>query len=187
MSTLDPLLRAVAVARQQFIHVASDLTIEQAQFKSSPDIWSVVDNVEHMVWAEMGAINGMWKTFDAMKQNKPMWQGEAIHHGLPIERIIELTWKEKEQVPEIAKPKWGGPVEYWIIALNNCQPLLEELCHTMRGYDPEKIIYPHVISGPLNVVQRLEFLRFHLNRHQLQIENIKLHPNFPKRTNVTAS
>ena len=87
-------------------------------------------------------------------------------------------------MPEIAKPRWGGPVEYWILALKNCQPLLEELCHAMEEYDPEKIIYPHIISGPLNVIQRLEFLRFHLNRHQLQIENIKLHPSFP-RTIVT--
>ena len=185
MSAFDHLLRAVGVARQQFIQAASGLTIEQSQFKSSPDVWSVVDNVEHLVWAEMGGINGMWKTFDGIKQNKPIWQGEAIHHGLPIEKVIELTWKEKEQVPEIAKPRWGGPVEYWILALNNCQSLLEELCQAMQGYDPEKIIYPHLISGPLNVMQRLEFLRFHLNRHQGQIENIKLHPDFPQRTAVT--
>jgi hypothetical protein len=187
MGTFDHLLRAVAVARQQFIQVASGLTIDQSQFKSSPDVWSVVDNVEHMVWAEMGGINGMWKTFNAIRQNKPIWQGDAIHHGRSIEKIIELTWKEKEQVPEIAKPRWGGPVEYWILALNNCQGLLEELCRAMQGYDPETIIYPHIISGPLNVVQRLEFLRFHLNRHQQQIENIKLHPDFPKDVAVTKS
>jgi len=185
MQNLSPLLKAVATARDQFIQAASGLTVEQYNLKSSPDIWSVVDNVEHMVWAEMGGINGMWKTLDGIKQNKPIWQGEAIHHGLPIETIIDKTWKEKEQVPEIAKPRWGGPVEYWILALKNCQPLLEELCRAIDGYDPERIIYPHIISGPLNVIQRLEFLRFHLNRHQHQIENIKLHPNFPRAVAVT--
>jgi hypothetical protein len=187
MSTFDHLLREVSVARQQFIHEASGLTIEQSQFKSSSEVWSVVDNVEHLVWAEMGGINGMWKTFEAIKQNRPLWQGEAIHHGLPIETIIERTWKEKEQVPEIAKPRWGGPVDYWVLALKNCQPLLEALCAAMKGYDPEKIIYPHIISGPLNVIQRLEFLRFHLNRHQLQIQNIKKHPEFPSAVAVTRS
>ncbi|MFM7671814.1 MAG: hypothetical protein ACKO6Q_04400 [Bacteroidota bacterium] len=36
------------------------------------------------------------------------------------------------------------------------------------------IIYPHPLSGPLNVYQRLEFLRYHMERHQRQIEGIRL-------------
>src|SRR5690349_9443590 len=171
MTQLKSLINSVSQARQQFIKSASGLTPEQSQFKSSPDVWSVVDNVEHMVWAEMGGINGMWKTFEAMRSNNPIWSGDAIHHGLSIETIIEKTWKDKEQVPEVARPRWGGPVEYWIAALNNCQVLLEALGRALTGQDLEKIIYPHIISGPLNVVQRLEFLRFHLNRHQKQVEN----------------
>jgi hypothetical protein len=43
----------------------------------------------------------------------------------------------------------------------------------MEGLDPEAIIYPHPISGPLNVKQRMEFLRFHMERHIHQIERIK--------------
>jgi hypothetical protein len=182
MTKLRSLLDSVAIARQQFILAASGLTFEQSQFKPSEEVWSVVDNVEHMVWAEMGGINGIWKTFQGIRNNKPIWTGEAIHYGLSIEQIIEKTWKEKEQVPEIAKPRWGGPVEYWIAALNNCQNLLQSLCDQLEGHDLEQIIYPHIISGPLNVIQRMEFLRFHLNRHQLQIENLKSHPGFPSGT-----
>lgn len=179
MDRLIILLNSVAKARQQFIAAASGMTYEQSQFKPSDEAWSIVDNVEHMVWAEMGGINGMWKALEAIKNNKPLWKGDAVHHGLTIEEIIEKTWKEKEHVPEIAKPRWGGPVEYWIAALNGCQNLLASLCHAISGYDPEQVIYPHIISGPLNVVQRMEFLRFHLNRHQRQIETIKVHPDFP--------
>lgn len=180
MAQLDSLIGAVGIARQQFIRAASGLTYEQSQFRPTPETWSVVDNVEHMYWAELGGINGMWKTFEAMKINKPLWSGDAVHHGLPIEVIIEKTWKEKEQVPEIAKPRWGGSVDYWIAALNTLQPLLETLGHALKGQDLEKIIYPHIISGPLNVIQRLEFLRFHLNRHQVQVSNLRLHPEFPR-------
>lgn len=179
MDKLQSLLQSVAGARRQFIQVASGLTYAQSQFKPSAEVWSVVDNVEHMVWAEMGGINGIWKTLDGIRNKKPIWTGDAIHHGLSIEKIIEITWKEKEQVPEIAKPRWGGSVEYWIAALGNCQNMLGSLCDELKGYDPEQIIYPHIISGPLNVVQRMEFLRFHLNRHQRQIENLKAHPDFP--------
>jgi hypothetical protein len=31
----------------------------------------------------------------------------------------------------------------------------------------------------LNVVQRMQFLRFHMERHQRQVEDIKLNPDFP--------
>jgi hypothetical protein len=179
MSTLKKLLDSVAVARQQFIQSASGLTYRQSQFKPSEEEWSIVDNVEHMVWAEMSGINGMWKSLDGIKNNKPIWSGDAIHHGLLIEAIIEKTWKEKEQVPEIAKPRWGGPVEYWISALGNGQILLQSLASALDGHDLENIIFPHAISGPLNVIQRFEFLRFHLNRHQRQVENIKTHTDFP--------
>jgi hypothetical protein len=37
--------------------------------------------------------------------------------------------------------------------------------------DPEKIIYPHLISCPLNLYQRLEYLRYHMNRRFIQIKN----------------
>jgi hypothetical protein len=179
MDTLKALLPAVKLTRQQFIKVASGLSFQQSQFKPSVEAWSVADIIEHMVWAEMGAINGIWKTLEGIKNDKPIWKGKAIHHGLTIEEIIEKTWRTKEEVPESAKPKWGGPAGYWIVALDNCQKLLEALCDELDGYDLEQIIYPHIISGPLNVVQRMEFLRFHLNRHQTQIENIKTHPDFP--------
>lgn len=176
---MNDLLNQIAEARHHFINAASGLTPGQSQFKSAHEVWSVAEIVEHMVWAEMGGINGIWKTFAAIKANKPIWQGEAIHHGLSIEEIIDKTWKPKEQVPEVARPRWGGPVEYWIEGLKGCQPLLEALARQVRGYDLEKIIYPHIISGRLNVVQRMQFLRFHLNRHQQQIENIKMHAGYP--------
>ena len=178
---MNELIQDVERAREQFIQAASGLSQEQSQFKSSAEVWSVAENVEHMVWAEMGGINGIWKTVNALKMNTPLWTGEAVHHGLTIGQIIEKTWKPKEQVPEIAKPRWGGPVEYWIVALRNCKPLLESLALQLEGYDLEKIIYPHIISGPLNVIQRMQFLAFHLDRHRQQIEKIKLHPGYPSR------
>ncbi|MGE0590559.1 MAG: DinB family protein, partial [Cyclobacteriaceae bacterium] len=98
---------------------------------------------------------------------------------LPIEEIVSKTWQSKEIAQEIARPKWGGALSFWIISLNNCQTLLEELEVVFDEIDPESIIHPHPISGPLDVLQRMEFLRFHLDRHHGQIENIKRHPNFP--------
>ena len=179
MADIENLLQQVAIARKNFITSTKGLTNEQAAFKSSPEVWSVTDNVEHMFWAEFGGINSVYKAVEGIKNNKPVFAGEKVHHGLHIETIIEKTWREKEEVPETAKPRWGGTLSFWIEALSSLQPQLELLCKTFSGLDPEEIIYPHIISGPLNVIQRLEFLRFHLQRHQQQIEDIKNHAAFP--------
>jgi hypothetical protein len=121
----------------------------------------------------------MWKAAEAYRNHKPIFTGEPIHQGKSIEQIIDETWKEKEQVPETARPRWGGPINYWIMALESCQPLLESMVTSLAGLDPERIIHPHPISGPLNIPQRLEFLRFHLDRHRGQIEKIKSSKDFP--------
>jgi hypothetical protein len=179
MSQMDTLIRGVAIARKNFIANVFGLTNDQTTFRSSPETWSIIDNIEHMFWAEFGGINGMWKAIDRIKNNKPVFSGESIHHGLTVEQIIGKTWKEKEEVPETAKPRWGGNLFFWIASLESCQPLLLQLNDVLGDIDPEKVIHPHPISGPMNMLQRLEFLRFHLQRHQEQVDRIKSDPAFP--------
>jgi hypothetical protein len=180
MKTLTTLLEEVAEARKQFLKSSSGLTSEQASFKPPADAWCITENVEHLFWAEHGGINGMWKTFEACKIGKPAYTGPLVHHGLHVEEIVARTWKEKEIVPEVAKPRLGGPIEFWNLSLQNLQLVLAIFAKAVDGADLENIIHPHPISGPLNIIQRFEFLRFHLHRHRKQIEGIKSSPGFPK-------
>lgn len=68
---------------------------------------------------------------------------------------------------------YGGPLPYWREAFALYQRLLDALQPVLVGLDLEKVIYPHFISGPLDLGQRLEFLRFHMDRHYGQIERVK--------------
>ena len=49
-----------------------------------------------------------------------------------------------------------------------------------EAVDLTTIVYPHYLSGPLDGRQRLEFLRYHMERHLAQIERVRAHPNFPR-------
>jgi hypothetical protein len=180
MSKIDSLLHQIQEARQCFIQNISGITHTQAVFKIAPDIWSIVENAEHIVWAEKIGICRMWMAVEDFRKNPMVLAYAPIHDGLPIEAIIEKTWQPKEQAPEIAKPHWGGTLDFWIAALETHQPLLEALGKTLIDLDLEQIIFPHPISGPMNIVQRLEFLSFHLDRHRQQINTIKQNPDFPK-------
>ncbi len=176
---LNILIKQVSKARQELVQSVMGLSHQQAHYKPSPETWSVVDNVEHLYWAEIGGVNGIWKTLEAVKNNKPHWTGDRVHEGLSIEVIVEKTWQPREIAPEIAKPKWGGSLQFWIASLNSCQPVLEAMGQALNGMDLKTLIHPHPISGPLNVYQRMEFLRFHINRHHGQIEKVISHSSFP--------
>lgn len=177
---LTMLIESVGVARKSFIGVCMGLTKSQQTFRPSEDVWSILDNAEHLVWAEWGGVSGIWKAIDGLERNQPVWLGDPIHQGLKIEDIISKTWHPKEKVPMSARPQWGGNISFWLSALASCQQNLYDLQRGLEGFDPEKVLYPHPISGPLNVLQRMEFLRFHMERHQKQVEALKDHPSYPR-------
>lgn len=180
MKQLKTLIESVEVARQAFIEEASNLTFAQIHFKPAADAWSILQNVEHIVRAEQSGVFGLFKAIDGYRRNDLVWSGVPIHRGLSIEEVIAKTWQVKEQVPEIAAPIWGGSLNYWLTLLQAQTGLLKGLGEHLEGLDLEEIIFPHPISGPLDAGQRVDFLRFHLERHQKQIQNVKTHLDFPK-------
>ncbi len=181
MAQLDHLLYEVATARMRYIDEVSKLTEEQAHWKPTPEGWSAVDMTEHLYWAEHGGIWGMWKAFQAKQAGTPSWEGERVHQGLPIETIIGRTWQPKEIVPASAAPRMGGPAAFWLSALASLQQLLSHLATALAREDLETIIHPHPLSGPLDIRQRFEFLRFHIDRHRNQVRALLAHEAFPQQ------
>lgn len=173
MRPTSRLITEIAYARKAFIDEVSVFSESQSKWKSSSESWCATDITEHLFWAEQGGVLGMWKALHAHRHGKPVWEGDEIHRGLPIEEIINRTWKEKENVPAIAAPRMSGPIKFWIISLASLQQQLNELVKELTDADLNIMTYPHPISGPLNMRQRFEFLRFHLNRHEEQLKEIR--------------
>jgi hypothetical protein len=180
MDSLHILLEKVRRARTAFLDAAESPSAAQGVFKSSAEAWSLSEITEHITLAEQGGINGMWKALDGVRAGKPVFTGELVHQGRSIEEVVAATWGERVKAPDVAAPRWGGPFAFWAASLRACQPVLEELVHALEGEDLGRIVYPHPISGPLDVRQRLEFLRFHLERHTEQVRRVRAHPAFPR-------
>lgn len=177
--TLQPLLNDVATARNHYIELVLRLSDQQAQYKPAPDVWSAVEITEHLFWAEQGGIWGMWRAVEAHRNGKPIWTGKHTNRGRSIEEIVEQTWQPKEKVPAIAAPRMGGSLGFWSFSLLNLQHLLVAFSHMVRPEELPTIIHPHPISGPLDIRQRFEFLRFHIDRHRQQVGDC-----FPSPDNV---
>lgn len=180
MKALDQLIDEVARARENFLVLLRDVTVEQAGFKPTPARWSMVEITEHLVHAEDVGVHGIWRALENHRRGEPLWQGENQHAGLSIEEVTGRTWREKEEVPAIAAPREGGSLAFWAASLKARQSALEELAQQLAGIRLEEVIYPHPISGPLDIRQRLEFLRFHLDRHRQQIIELQDDPLYPK-------
>jgi hypothetical protein len=125
MNTVKKLIQEVSTARKAYLNQIKNISEMQAHWKPSSEVWSVVEITEHLFWAEHGGIAGMWKTIHAIREGKIDRKFESIHQDMPIEQIIDLTWKPKEIVPSVAAPRLGGPLHFWTISLDSLQKVLD--------------------------------------------------------------
>ena len=165
MSHVRKLIAEVAYARYNYLKQLEPITEQKAQWKPAPDMWNVVEITEHLFWAEQGGILGMWKTLHAIRDGKMERKYDSSHKDMPIEKIIELTWQAKEQVPAVAAPRMGGTISFWRESLKSLQSILEAFGNDIKDDELRILAHPHPISGAMDFQQRLEFLRFHINRH----------------------
>jgi hypothetical protein len=165
------LIHDVEHARSGLIAAASGLTDAQAAFKPAADQWCVAEVLEHLYLAELSGIAKIWAANDAARAGAA-WSGARPNHGKSIEEIVAATWKVQEVAPPIATPHIGGPLQFWLAATRSLEPVLSALGAQLGDANLEDVVFPHFLSGPLDARQRLQFLRFHIQRHTSQVERI---------------
>lgn len=173
------LVGSVERARSALIDHVRHLRSDQGSFKPSPAEWSIAENIEHLYLAEISGLTKIWAATCQVRDGIA-WPGERPNHGKSIESVVATTWKSKEVAPGIATPHIFGPLQVWISSLRSLRSVLADLASELDGVDLEAIVFPHYLSGPLDGRQRLEFLRFHVERHLEQIRRVQSHPAFPK-------
>jgi hypothetical protein len=180
MTEVEALIDRVEVARRNYLSLLGGLSDEQGSFRPDDAAWSIGEVTEHLFHAEFGGINLIWRAANGQARGTPVWSGESPNRGLDIEEVVRRTWREREASPASALPRVGGPLDYWAAALRSCSSLLAELEVPLRRVRLEDSIYPHVISGPLDARQRLQFLAFHLDRHREQVAGVMRQAAFPQ-------
>ena len=179
MRDVPELIAKAAASRCEVINAVDGLSAAQAGFKPAAERWSLQEQVEHLVLAELNGLDFIWRAAEGLRNGTPVWSGEPVHKGVPIEEVVAKTWKPREKAPPGATPTGEGTLAYWVARLEAGQSVLETLQPMLQGLDLSRAIYPHYLSGPLDARHRLEFLSFHMDRHLAQIQAIKSHPDFP--------
>jgi len=172
MSKVKELIQSIAESRNRYVNLVASVSESLAQTKPSPDVWNVVEITEHLYWAEHGGLMGMWKTLYAIRNGNVERTTESQHKGMTIGQVVDLTWQPTEQVPSVAAPRMGGTRVFWQESLNSLQSILESFGDDIKEDELLLHAHPHPISGPLSFHQRLEFLKFHIDRHYGQVQRL---------------
>lgn len=170
---INRLFTEIKLSRARIIDLISDVSADDAARRMTQKQWNIQEVVEHLVLAERGGFDLIFTAAENFRKDKPVWSGKSENIGLTIEEVINKTWKSKEKAPPSATPQGRWSLGVWTSHLKNCDDLLLHLIPVLKGLPLNDVIYPHFLCGPLNVIQRLEFIRFHIDRHFNQISNLK--------------
>ena len=171
--TVEYLLNDIKSSRIKLLDLVANMSKAEGKIKSSPDQWNMQEVIEHLVLAERGGFDLIYTAAENFRNGEPIIVDENFNEGLSIEDIILNTWQEKEKAPPSATPQGKWSLGIWCAHFKNCDDLLLQLIPILKGLPLEQVIYPHFLCGPLNAIQRLEFIRFHIDRHYIQISALK--------------
>ena len=173
--TPDEITRAsrhLSVTRGFLLESISGLSGPQWDFKSAEDLWSIAENLEHIVLIEC-AVHGIIERLS----NGPEAPGPDSRNEMDELILREVPKRShKLKAPPTAVPtgRWSGAEG--LQRFLDCRGKTEQLLVTRRLRGP---VHPHPLFGPWDGYQWLLAVGSHGARHTAQIREVKDHPNFP--------
>ena len=81
MTELTTRIAEATQARQRLLDCLRRFTPAQAAFKPYSSVWSIAENVEHLVLAEQGSVNRVWSAAESLHAGKPYGQATRFTAG----------------------------------------------------------------------------------------------------------
>lgn len=163
---------AIDETRRRLLARVEALGTAECELKTSPEVWSVAEIVEHLSISEEGIVK-MIGMMLAKAEAGGARADEAVRRFAPvsIDGFTERSLKEKYEAPEFIRPR-GAALADSIASMRRGRAALRELRPRLEVADLANARYPHPAFGPLNAYQWLLFLGAHDERHLRQIETI---------------
>jgi DinB superfamily len=182
--TLTQQERDAAVAQFErtkglFLESVKGLTLEQWNFKSAPDRWSVAEVAEHITLSEEAiaqlVTERIMKMPAATAEQKEKARGKE---QVVLTKVVDRS--VKAQAPEFLKPTGRFKTQQELVSefekrrtanisyIQNTQDALHD--H----------VFDHPVAGPLDAYEWMLLVSAHSERHTAQINEVKADPKFPK-------
>jgi hypothetical protein len=162
----------VEKARSDVLACVSSLDDASLCRRPAVGAWSVAEIIEHLVLAEDFGLRGLWREIDRLDDDAPAAALDPAEAARTIDQIfLSLDLPNRVDAPEAVIPAAEGrPPRYWIARLRTNAQMLAALGATLEPVGAERVLLPHFVAGDLDGLQRLQFFRWHFERHLGQIE-----------------
>ena len=164
-------------SRDKFNASVAKLTEAQLKFKPDSTKWSIAEVLEHIALAENGLFSIVQST--VQKPTEPERRAEIKVTDAQIP-VILTNRKGKVQSPEILKPTGKFPNS--AVAIGAFQQQLAKVLDYVKTTqdDLRHRFWKHPATGVIDLYQTLTLMSAHLERHVLQIEEVKTQTGFPQ-------
>lgn len=180
-STLTKAEREKAVneltnSKNNLMSAIKGLSDAQLNFKSSPESWSVAECTEHLAISEnslFGLVEGCLKTTpDPSKRSDVKLSDEQL-----LAIIVDRSNKVKTREAFVPTGKYGTHKE----TIKEFKGKRKDHIKFVKKTEEDlRNRYQQLPFGTVDAYQLILFMSGHTDRHVLQIEEVKAHPDFPK-------
>ncbi len=172
----ERLVNHLQKTRQFLLDEVAGLSEAQANFKPAEDRWSVAECAEHITLAEdfLRGVVGQAMQAPAAPERKEELKGKE-------DQVLKFVTdrSQKFQAAEPLRPtgRWNS-LEATIEVFKASRKKTLDYAHgTQEDLRSHIVAFP---AGDMDAYQFLLYLSGHTERHTLQIQEVKAHPDFPK-------
>jgi len=169
--------RKMEEQRKSLLKEVEALSHERQNFKPAADAWSILQVLNHLVYAETNTVKYMQKKMQGIATVRKAGV-QAKVRSFVLNSLLQLPVKFKA-------PKAALPVQEDVYIFDNLKKQWDtvraefgKILDQLNPADAEKLIFKHPISGKFNIYQTMSFLEEHIEHHKKQIERIKAAPGF---------
>jgi uncharacterized protein YndB with AHSA1/START domain len=163
---------------EKLLECVKNFTLAQWTFKPAADRWSAAENAEHVAFVEDRVLRRITEK-SLLEPADPEKRKTLRYRDM---KVMELGFSRE---PNLQAPDYVQPTARWAVPDELLQNLRaararskEFVCTTQAGLRTHYLDHP--FFGMLDDYQWLLLVSAHMQRHTLQIEEIKKHPGFPR-------
>jgi DinB superfamily len=168
----------LARSEARLLQAVDGLSAAQWKFREEPERWSIAEVVEHLMVFEEFIRGAVRKSLDG-----PAEAGKKAEVGKKDGLVLGLAESRGTRfvAREAARPvgRWDDPAEL-VQELRKARGRTLEFVVEVWGGDMRGYFFAHIVFGDLDCYQWLVALARHMDRHVLQIDEIKRDVGYPK-------
>lgn|GEM_PF-327000 len=170
-NSVEEIFDALDKMRSKVVDAVSDLSDEQANFRSSEEKWSAILIVEHLAKTEANLVRIVGKLLGKAEAENAPSDGK-INPPISFAAIADRARTERFQAPAFIAPEGAATLAESLEQLSQSRAALLEMRPRIEAVDCSKVEYPHPAFGKLNLYQWLGFIGFHELHHLAQIKKL---------------